>query len=300
MAITQANASYVSDETVSVFAFHQFALASPRMPSLFTQQGSSSFREVRASMSGLASFTKKEELAGPDEDVPIQQFKQEYLHQEYALGVQVDRKVYEDQRFGFFQQLGAQVGMSAMRTFEEQGAAVLNEAFSSTTYLAEDGLSLCNSAHLNVDAGNSQDNAGTTALGYDAVGTTMTSMRKYTDYRGKKIMVEPNLIVVPTDLEQTAFEIVRSKGDPEEANLKANYYNGKVSALSWTYLTDATNWFMMDSAMMAQNLFWFWRMVLEIFGDGDAWKGLRRIGGYFRSSHKAVDWRWIYGHEVAG
>ena len=299
--LTRSDAGYVSDETVSVFAFDQFTMATPRMPTLFNQQGSSTYREVNASMSGLGDFQPKTELEGPTEDKPVQQFKQEYLHQEYALGVVVERKVYDDQRFSFFQKLGAKIGQSAMRTFETYGAKVFNEAFSSSTYLAEDGLSLCNAAHVNVDSGNSQSNTGTSALSYDNVGTTMTSMQLYKDYRGNPILVDPDLLLVPVSKEQTAFEIVRSSGDPTEANLKANYFNGRLAALTWRYLdvSDDDNWFLIDRMLMAENLYWYWRVALEIFGDGDAWKGLRRIGGYFRSSHKAVGWWWVYGHNAS-
>lgn len=300
-AITRSNAGYVSDETVSVFAFDQFTMSSPVMPTLFNQQGSSAYRETNGSMSGLGDFQPKTELQGPTEDRPIQQFKQEFLHQEFALGTVVERKVYEDQRFGFFQKLGAKIGQSAVRTFETYGAKVFNEAFSSSEYLAEDGLSLCNDAHVNSDSGNSQDNKGTSALSYDNAGTTMTAMRLFKDYRGNPMAVQPDLLLVPVTLDQTAFEIIRSRGDPTEANLKANYFGGKLAALSWPYLdaSDTNNWFMIDRMLMAENLYWYWRIALEIFGDGDAWKGLRRIGGYYRSSHKAVGWWWVYGHEVA-
>ncbi len=299
--ITRANAGYVSDETVSVFAFDQFTMATPRMPSLFNQQGSSTYREVQGSMSGLGDFQPKTELEGPTEDRPIQQFKKEYLHQEFALGVVVERKVYDDQRFSFFQKLGAKIGQSAIRTFESQGSAVFNEAFSSSDYLAEDGLTLCHSAHVNVDGGNSQDNSGTATLSYDNAGTTMTAMRLFKDYRGNPMLVDPDLLLVPVSKDQIAFEIIRSSGDPTEANLKANYFGGKLSALSWAYLdsSDDDNWFMIDRRLMSENLYWYWRVALEIFGDGDAWKGLRRIGGYFRSSHSAVGWWWVYGQNAS-
>lgn len=299
--ITRSNAGYVSDETVSVFAFDTFTMATPRMPALFNQQNSSSYREVNASMSGLGEFEQKTELSAPTQDRPTQQFKQEYLHQEYALGVTVERKVYEDQRFGFFQQLGTKIGQSAMRTFETQGAKVFNEAFSSSTYLAEDALSLCNSAHLNVDGGNSQSNSGTSALSYDNVGTTMTAMQLFKDYRGNPILVDPDLLLVPVSKEQTAFEIIRSSGDPTEANLKANYFNGRLAALTWRWLdvSDDDNWFLIDRMLMRENLYWYWRIALEIFGVGDAWIGERKIGGYFRSSHKAVGWWWIYGQNAS-
>jgi phage major head subunit gpT-like protein len=298
--ITQANASYVSDETVSIFAFDEFIQAQPRMPTLFTQQGSSTYREIRGSMSGLTDFSEKVALADPSEDSPIQQFKKEFVHREFALAVKVERKVYEDQQFPFFEQLGRKIGESAVRTFEKYAAKVFNEAFSSSNYLAEDALSLCNDAHLNSDGANSQDNKGTTALSYAAVDTTRTAMKRFTDYRGNVMAVEPDLLLVPVTLERTAYEITRSSGDPTNANNVANFFNGQLSTLTWTYLdaVDTNNWFLIDSRLMKQNLFWYWRMVLEIFGDGDAFKGLRRIGGYYRSSHDSIDWRWIYGHSV--
>lgn len=299
-AITQANAGYVSDETVSVFAFDKFAQATPVMPAIYNQQGSSTYREVEGSMSGLDDFQEKTELADPSEDRPIQQFKKEFLHREFALMVKVDRKVYEDERFTFFSRLGSKIGESGIRTFEKQAAAPLNEAFASSTYLTEDGLTLCNAAHLNSDGGNSQSNSGTTALSYDAVGTTEVAMLGYKGYRGETIQMKPDLIIHPDALAQTAFEIIKSRGNPNEANLKENYFSGRLASLSWSYLdrNDTNNWFMADSMLMKENMIWYWRMVLEIFGDGDAFKGMRRIGGYYRSSHSSVDWRWVYGHNV--
>ena len=295
--ITQANASFVSDETVSVFAFDKFTMASPRMPALFTQQGSNKASENQGSMSGLGTFQLKTEGVGPELDQPVQQFKKEFLHQEFALGTVVERKVYDDQNFPFLQKLGGHIGTSALRTFEQLAAGVFIGAFSSGDYTTEDGAALC-AAHTNKDGGNSQTNAGTSSFSYDSLGATMILHRNFTDYRGEDINIEPDLILHPSDIDQTVFEAIRSYGDPTEANLKANYYNGKLSSLSWQYLTNAADWFLIDSMMMKDNLFWYWKAVLEIFGVGDAWAGLRKIGGYFRSSHSAVDWRWAYGHNV--
>ena len=120
-------------------------------------------------------------------------------------------------------------------------------------------------------------------------------MRKFTDYRGNKINVNPDLLIVPEDLEQTAYEIIRSSGDPTSGNLKANFHNGRYGAVVWRELTSTTAWFMADSRLMAMNLIWYWRIPLEIFGDGALMAGTRSIGGYYRASWGALDWRWLYG-----
>lgn len=295
-ALTQATASYVSDETVSVFAFDEFIQTEPVMPALFNQKPSSAYREVMGSTAALSDFVEKTELAAPDEDTPIQQFKKEYLHTEYALQSKVERKVIDDALFPFFEEFGTKIGDSAMRTVEKDAANVFINAFDTT--LTEDGLSLCNNAHLNVDSGNSQDNLGTSSLDFAAVGTTRQLMRDFTDYRANRINVNPDMLLVPVELEQTAWEIIRSSGDPTSANNAANFHQGRYSLVVWGYLTSSVDWFMIDSRMMKQHLFWFWRMVLEIFGDGELMKGLRSIGGYYRSSRGPRDWRWVFGHNV--
>lgn len=297
MSLTQANANYVIDETVGALAFDEFAQASPMMPALFGQRSSMKPDEESGSISGLGDFQSRVEFEEPNEDQPIQQFRKKFSHAEYDLQVKIERKVIDDSRFEFFGSMGRKIGESAVRTFESQGAAVFNNAF--TTSLSEDGLSICNATHLNVDSANSQSNAGSTALSFDSVGTTRQLMRAYTDYRGNVIQVVPDMLIVPNELEQTGWEIIRSSGDPTEANLKANFHNGRYALAVWDYLTDANNWFMADSRLMAQNLLWYWRIPLEMFGDGSLMKGMRQIAGYFRGSKGAIDWRWVYGHNVA-
>lgn len=301
MALTQATASYVIDESVSTLLFDQFIQSSPLMPTLYSQKASGADREKQASIAAFGSFQPKTELAEPSEDQVKQQFTKEFLHQEFALQTKIERKVIDDQRFDFVGQFGPKLGESAVRTFEELAAGPFNEAFTSSTYLGEDGQPLCGT-HVNADGGNSQSNRGTTALSYASVGTTRVAHKNLTDYRGNKITIAPDLLLVPDagEMEQTAFEIVRSSGDPTNGNNVSNFHNGRWSVLVWKYLTDATNWFSIDSRLMKMHLVWWWRMVLEMFGDGSLFKGMRQIGGYFRSSSGFNDFRWIYGNEVAG
>ncbi len=302
MAVTSDNAPYVSSEVIGTFAFDEFIQEPAMMPVFFDQRPSSQHREVSGSMSAMGSFQPKTSLAEPSESDPASQFSKEFVHTPYALQTKVARELVDDQRFPFFQEFGTKLGQSAIRTVEELAAAVFNYAFTTTNGTAEDGLALCSSAHLNAQGGNSQANRGTTALSNDAVILTRTLMKAFTGYTGDKIVVNPDAILVAnaTDNEAVLFEILKSQLRPDAAaGNQANFNQGAYQGFVWLYLTDATNWFMMDRRMMALNLFWYWRVVLEIFGDGDLFTGRRRIGGYFRSSHGAKDWRFIFGHEVA-
>lgn len=297
--LTHASASFVSDETISVLAFDQFRMAEMQMGNLYSQRGSIKHDEDHGSMAGFTNFTAKTPQSEPDEDSPVQQFRKQFIHSEFGKQSKVDRTVIDDSRFEFFARFGPLLGQSALRTFEEYAAKTFINSFTGADGgLCEDGLSLCNDAHVNADSGNSQDNKGSSALSHSTVSSTRISMRKFTDYRGNRIAVRPDLLIVPDDLEQTAFEIVRSSGDPTSSNLKANFHNGRFGAVVWGELTSTTDWWMADSMMMMANLLWYWRIPLEIFGDGSLMKGTRSIGGYYRSSFGALDWRWVYGHDV--
>ncbi len=295
MAVTAANASYVYDETVSSVAFDEFFRDPMMLGELFAVKGSSKDREKTGSIGGLGDFQAKSPGAEASEAEPVQQFSKEYVHNAFALQVKVHREVIDDQRVEFFGQLGTKIGQSASRTMEKAAASVFTGAF--TTTLCEDGLSLCNDAHLNADGGNSQDNKGTTALSNDAVSSTRELMRGFSDYEGNVISVNPDLLLIPSELEEEGFEIVRSALNPQNNNNAVNWNMG-LKLMVWLYLTDATDWFMIDRRLMKQNLNWYQRIALEVFGDGDLFKGQRRIGGYYRESHGVADWRWIYGHSV--
>jgi hypothetical protein len=298
--LNQATAGSVVDITITAFLLDQFTLAPSMVPALFNQQGSSDYRERHQSMSGLEELTEKTELAEPAETIPLEQFTKDFLHTEYSRQVKIERKIIDDQRFNFFAQMGGKLGEAAMRKTEGLGAEVFTDAFAGSIHTTEGGLTLCNSAHLNAASGNSQSNTGTTTYGAAAIGTTRTSMRRFTGYRGERISVRPDLLLGPVNLEQAFWEDINSQWRTGDANSVANFYSGRLTAIAWDYLNaDTNNWFLIDSQLMKQNLFWYWRIPLETFGDGNLMIGQRSVAAYYRASLGPTDWRWVFGHEVS-
>lgn len=305
MATVSSNSmSFLLDEVVSAVAFETFFEEPLMMPTLYSVRQSARRRERLASFGGLREYSAKTAGAEAASDDMTQQFEKDFVHTAYAKQVNVERELLDDQEYGLLEDIGRQLGMMAAYTMEKNAAAPFNDAFAGSTYTAEDGLSLCNDAHVNVDAGNSQDNAGTTALSLTAVGTTRSLMRNFKNYEGDLMSVRPNGILIPPDLEQTAWEIVRSTGRPDTTNRADNFYNGQFELFVWDFLStgisggDANNWFMLDTRIMANSLLWYQRVPLEIYGDGSLSAGTRKVGGYFRSSHGVRDWRFVYGHNV--
>jgi len=302
--ITSNSLSFVLDEVVSAVAFEAFYEESFMMPTLFGVRSSGRRRERLASLGGLGEFEVKNPGQTATEDTITQQFEKDFVHTAYGKTVPVERELIDDEEFGAVADLGRQLGTMAAYTMENKAAGIFRDAFAGATHTAEDALSLCNSAHLNVDSGNSQSNSGSSAFSMAAVKATRTAMRKFTNYNGELLGVRPDALIMPPDLEEDAWEVVRSTGRPDTASRAENIYNGMFTLYVWDFISDGVtdgdtdNWFMVDSRRMKQNLLWYQRIPLEVYGDGDLFAGKRRIGGYYRASFGVRDWRWVYGHAV--
>ena len=119
------------------------------------------------------------------------------------------------------------------------------------------------------------------------------------DDRGNLISVQPDLILVPRNLEETAWEIISSKGKVDSAENNANFHFGKYKLAVWDYLTDTNNYFVIDSAMAKMFLQWFDRIPLEFFQDKSFDTLIAKYAAYDRFSFGWSDWRWVYGQKVS-
>jgi len=296
MAVTSSTLSYVLDEVTSVLAYESFYSEPFFMPELFGIRTSNRRRERTASTSGLTEYAIKTETAAPTEDTIDNQFQKDFTHDAYAKQVAISRELVDDQEWGLLEDIGEQLGTAAAYTMERKAASVFVNSFGAAT--SEDGLSICNDAHLNAGGGNSQDNKGTAALSMTAVKNARIAMRKFTNYNGDYLSVNPNALIVPVDLEETAWEIAKSTMRPDNANMAANIYNGMLDLYVWPLLTSTTDWWLVDTRLMKKNLLWFQRVALEVFGEGNLLTGTKKVGGYMRFSYGCRDWRWVYGSDV--
>lgn len=229
-----------------------------------------------------------------------------FTHAQFAKGFIVERKLVDDNLFDIITDDASALGDSAFRKREKSAAGVLNNAFTSSTNddgfstLGADGVVLCSASHKrSADDTGTQSNAGTTALSKDAVGTTRVTMQKFTDDRGDLMDVMADGLIVPPELEDTASTITKSLMDPTSANNAINPQNGRFSTLVWHYLSDANNWFMVDSVRKNQMLLWYERIPLEFGREPDFETLHTKFRAYNRYSYGWKDWAWVYGHVVA-
>jgi hypothetical protein len=259
---------------------------------------------------GIGDFGLVEEYNSPAAEgqaasIPYDSFNPLYekifTHKEYAKGVAIERKLWDDGRLSNIRDRARSLGNSTGTTLAVHASSIFNNAFSSS-YLGADSKALIANDHPNRpnDTATTIDNKGTSALSYSAVVATMQAAKRFDDDRGNPLPVSLDVLYVPPELEATAYEITKAINKPGTADNDANFLNSQgLKVVVDPYLTDANNWFMFNSALAREHLVWFWRVRPEVELDPSSdYNLVAKYRVYMRYSFGWSDFRWIYGHEV--
>ena len=245
-----------------------------------------------------------------DGTVPYHDFDAGYRtdirNYEFAMGVQVERRLVDDDQYGQIRRRAGSMADSFNNTIEQDAVNVFINGFtdSGTNRMGAstngaDGVGLLSAAHPHSPANSSttQANEGTLALTIDNLDTTRQAMRNFTDDAGQLLGINPNMLLVPPELERTATQLVSERAlyEPGSAQYDVNMFSGRFQPVVWDRLTDSNAWFLIDSNLMKQHLIWQWRIRPE-FSTADDFDGLTaKFRGYMRYGIGWTDWRWVYG-----
>ena len=232
-------------------------------------------------------------------------YKTTFTHVTFAKGFIVERELLEDNLTSIAFDDAGQLGVSAYMKRELSAASVFKNAFTSTTNddgfstLGPDAVVLCSASHpRSADDTTTWSNTGTSALSKANVQTTRVTMMRFADDRGDIMSVMPDMLLVPPELEDTAFEITKSILDPTSANNAANPNPGRFTTRVWNYLTDTNDWFMIEQARMRRSLLWYDRVALQFFREDDFDTFQAKFAARMRYSYGWRDASWVFGHHV--
>ena len=224
---------------------------------------------------------------------------------EFAAGLQIERRLFDDGLHGIIDQKPKALSNSLYRLRQAHAARPLLQAFAvdSFFYSHSEGVPLVSNSHTTTSGASTAsgfDNLVTTALSAVAVASARIQMVQFRGDRAETIGIEPNMLIVPPDLYETAFEIVGSQGKVDTALNNANVHFGQYSVEEWIYLSDTNDWYLADTSLMkgGRGLIWIDRNKGEIafVEDFDTLQGKWRI--YARWANAWIDWRFLLGAQV--
>ena len=225
-------------------------------------------------------------------------------HLEFASGIQVERKLFDDDQYNIMDQRPSGLATAASRTRQGHGARILVNAFSVDTffYNNSEGVAMCSDSHTTTSGASTAsvfDNLVTTALSATALSAARIQHVGLRDDQANRIMISPDELWIPPDLFEEAYEIVASMGKVDVANNNRNVHEGAYTIYEWNYMSDANNWFLGDSALRKQSLFWVDRVAKEFAFAEDLDTIIAKWRGYMRYSNAHTDWRQFIGAQVS-
>lgn len=296
--------------------FETYSQLPEQYSQVFNVLNSNKAIETDLRMGGFGMWDKKDSAGMVQyQDVPDSQALQ-YVHEEYASGFTVERKLVDDEQYGQIGKMAKALGRGARATIETKATAILNTAISTGSGVNApingfDGASLVSTNHKQLDGTTgisnqlaASDGAGAAdgALSDRNLKAAIIQMKRQKDDKGILIQVQPKILVVPTALQFIANTLVQSQsvsrlGDGTGITNDTNTLpNLKIVVLD--YLTSATSWFLLDPTVHELNF--FWRKRLEFKQDEDFSTMQSRYRGYMRFSVGYSDWRGTFGSRGTG
>lgn len=230
-----------------------------------------------------------------------------YNHIEYAKGFKVERTLWDDDLYNIIQKKPMALAQASHRTEEKLAADVFNNAFTGSGTITIDGVnvlvntdsvSMCNSAHSSGSGriATTFSNTGTSQLSPTSVEASRREMASFKDDTNNLISVSPDTLLVPRALEETAWQIISTRGEVASAQNNANFHYGRYKLAVWDYLSSSSAWWLIDSVQSQMFLNWYDRVPMEFFQDKDFDTLVAKFAVYWRASWGWSDWRWLFGN----
>lgn len=178
------------------------------------------------------------------------------IDREFGLGFMITRKTVEDDQYNKANQSAKWLAEAAMLTKEYRSAALLDDAFTGTSFKGIDNLRLCHTAHTLIGSGSTVANQPSTAVGMSNTGINslldlaMTCKNENND--PIKVNLDTLIVSNTSGDYNKALQIFGSQKEPFTANNQDNAIKqraGNTKILISHYKSSTKSYFYFDSKM---------------------------------------------------
>ena len=227
-------------------------------------------------------------------DDPVQGFDSTFTHKKIGKAFIVSRETLEDDLFNVIAAKPKQLASGLRRKVEQDAAVIFNSANATTYNTGADGVALATASHPREDGGTVQSNYNSNqSLTEAGIEAAVVAMAGWLDGKGQKILVNPDLLVVPVAKDLEARVLIQSLGRTGTTHLnEINPYQSRFDIFVYHWLTDVKNWFLIDRQW--DFLKFIWRRTPTLEQDDKVSNDIARWYSTARYSYGWTDWRFIY------
>ena len=227
----------------------------PKLVSLATTVPSSTRTNTYGWMGRLLKMRKWD---GPRVIQNLNTHAYQLENEPYELTVGVDRDDIEDDQLGVYNPLFEELGRNAQKWPDQTLKTALQAG---TTNLGFDGVAFFASTHPLNPAGNQANTFTSTALSAANFATVRAAMMGFTGEDGEPLGVNPDTLIVPPQLGDTALTILSAEFGASGAT---NIQKGQAKVVIVPELANqATTWYLADTSNAIKGLVWQLRKAPE-------------------------------------
>lgn len=248
-----------------------------------------------SALSPAAEVAEGEEIS---QDRVYQGYSTTFKSKKYGILLSTSQECIDHEKYDSISKNPKKMGRAVASTCEIVAAAILNNGFTTN---GSDGVPLFSTAHplLSPGGGTSSNKLAVDAdLSATSVKDLITLMRKIKDTSGNRVMIKPKKLIVPPELEFSAWEILRSVYIPDSPNNNLSAIGPssdyRIEPIVWDYLTDTDGHFM-QADNSEHDMYFFWDKQPEVKSQMEFKTdvALSRILCRFTVGYS--DWRGIVG-----
>jgi len=288
---TRANFGDLLEPGLREIFFQQYSELPTVYDKIFHVLDSSRQQETDSSVSGFGQLVETTEGAPVTYEDPIQGYDKTYVHKKYTKGFKVTKELYEDDQYGIIAKMPKALATATSRTVETICGNIFDNSFDSGT--GGDSTYLSSATHPRTDGGTAISNTHTYGLTEAYLESALIAMRGTLDDKGQHILVRPDTLLIPKELEKEATVLLQSVGRTATNYNEINPYQGRLNLVVWDYLDLTQAWYVLDSGLHQLNF--FWRIQPEFTQDESFDTDAALYKTRCRFSVGWSDWRGVWG-----
>ena len=301
MSTTSALLPESLEPFVTTVFFRRLRMIRPIFPSLFNIETSGRAFEEFLRVAGLATLALKPEGTSVAYDDPVQGARVRTVMVSYALGFRVTFEMVEDEQHNVIRRMPEELAEAAADHRERIAHEPFNDAFAGASHTGLDGLALC-ATHTNLKTGTTQSNSIVPAVGLTVSGLQagVNALENQQNDSDRFITIQSSTLLVPTNLNFPARELLRSQDRPDTADRAVNTVSTNqlgVQQVTSPYLTDVDNWFLLGRKS-DHTLTWWNRKALTKDSATDFDTKDLKWTILYRAAVAFYEWQGVVGMQV--